>query len=84
MKFLEMKDKVSIITPCFNSAEYISDCIDSVVNQSYQNWEMIIIDDNSSDQSVKLIKKKKSSEDRIKLIELKENVGSAMAAPQVI
>ena len=40
---------------------------------------MIIIDDNSSDQSVKLIKKKKSSEDRIKLIELKENVGSAMA-----
>jgi teichuronic acid biosynthesis glycosyltransferase TuaG len=79
MKFLEMKDKVSIITPCFNSAEYISDCIDSVVNQSYQNWEMIIIDDNSSDQSVKLIKKKKSSEDRIKLIELKENVGSAMA-----
>ena len=66
MKFLEMKDKVSIITPCFNSAEYISDCIDSVVNQSYQNWEMIIIDDNSSDQSVKLIKKKKSSEDRIK------------------
>ena len=79
MKYLEMKDKVSIITPCFNSAEYISDCIDSVVNQSYQNWEMIIIDDNSSDQSVKLIKKKKSSEDRIKLIELKENVGSAMA-----
>ena len=65
-----MRDKVSIITPCFNSAEYISDCIDSVVNQSYQNWEMIIIDDNSSDQSVKLIKKKKSSDDRIKLIEL--------------
>ena len=61
MKYLEMKDKVSIITPCFNSAEYISDCIDSVGNQSYLNWEMIIIDDNSSDQSVKLIKKKKSS-----------------------
>jgi len=79
MKYLEMKDKVSIITPCYNSAEYISDCIDSVVNQSYQNWEMIIIDDNSSDQSVKLIKKKISSEDRIKLIELKENIGSAMA-----
>ncbi len=74
-----MKDKVSIITPCFNSAEYITDCIDSVVNQTYQNWGMIIVDDNSSDQSVKIIKKKKSLEDRIKLIELKENIGSAMA-----
>ena len=51
MKFLEMKDKVSIITPCFNSAEYICDCIDSVVNQSYQNWEMIIIDDYSSSEN---------------------------------
>ena len=53
MKYLEMKDKVSIITPCFNSAEYINDCIDSVVNQTYQNWEMIIIDDNSSDHKCK-------------------------------
>ncbi|RPG52902.1 MAG: glycosyltransferase family 2 protein [Flavobacteriales bacterium TMED84] len=79
-----MKDKVSIITPCFNSAEYISDCIDSVVNQTYQNWEMIIIDDNSSDQSVKLIKKKKSTEGRIKLIELEENIGSAMARNEAI
>ena len=84
MKYLEMKDKVSIITPCFNSAEYISDCIDSVVNQTYQNWEMIIIDDNSSDQSVKLIKKKKSTEGRIKLIELEENIGSAMARNEAI
>ena len=79
-----MKDKVSIITPCFNSGEYISDCIDSVINQTYQNWEMIIIDDNSSDESVKLIKKKKSSEERIKLIELKKNIGSAMARNQAI
>ncbi len=42
---------VSIITPSYNSSEFISQTIDSVINQSYQNWEMIIIDDCSHDKA---------------------------------
>ena len=40
-----MKKKVSIITPLYNAERYISETIDSVLNQSYTNWEMILVDD---------------------------------------
>ena len=43
--------KVSIILPAFNAEEYISDAIDSILNQTYIGWELIIIYDKSSDQS---------------------------------
>ena len=46
-----MSELVSIITPCYNSEKFIEECITSVLNQSYQNWEMLIVDDNSSDNS---------------------------------
>ena len=46
-----MSELVSIITPCFNSEKYLDECITSVINQTYQNWEMLIVDDNSSDNS---------------------------------
>ena len=46
---------VSIITPCYNSEKYITDTIMSVLNQEYRNWEMIIVDDASDDQSIDII-----------------------------
>ena len=46
-----MNELVSIITPCYNSEDYLDDCIASVLAQTYQNWEMLIVDDNSSDNS---------------------------------
>ena len=46
-----MSELVSIITPCFNSEKFLDECISSVINQTYQNWEMLIVDDNSSDNS---------------------------------
>jgi len=49
------KDLVSVIMPNFNSREYIEDSIKSVINQSYNNWELIICDDGSSDSSNDLI-----------------------------
>jgi glycosyltransferase involved in cell wall biosynthesis len=46
-----MKDLVSIIIPLFNAEEYVSDAINSVIHQTYSNWECIIIDDGSTDNS---------------------------------
>lgn len=69
--------KVSIITPLYNSEKYIADAIDSVLEQSYTNFELIIIDDCSKDNSVKAVKS--YTDVRIRLICLKENKGAGIA-----
>ena len=46
---------VSIITPSYNSERFISDTINSVIEQTYDNWELIIVDDASYDQTPKII-----------------------------
>ena len=70
---------VSIITPSYKSKKYIGDTIASVKKQTYSNWEMIIVDDCSPDDSVIFIKQLIADDSRIKLISLKYNVGAAMA-----
>ena len=79
-----MSELVSIITPCYNSEKFIEECITSVLNQSYQNWEMLIVDDNSSDNSSILIKSYSKQDDRIKPIFLNDNLGPAMARNKAI
>lgn len=49
------KPKVSIITPTFNHERFIAECIDSVINQTFNDWEMIIIDDGSTDSTPDII-----------------------------
>ena len=46
---------VSIITPAYNSARFLADTIKSVINQSYQNWEMIVVDDGSDDNTTRIV-----------------------------
>jgi len=70
---------VSIITPSYNSSEYIAETIKSVMAQTYHNWEMIIVDDVSSDSSLYTIQKYRNKDSRIVLIELNENSGAAVA-----
>lgn len=72
-----MENKISIITACYNSEPYLPDTIQSVLNQSYQNWEWWIVDDCSSDKSVEVIQS--YDDPRIHLVSCKENVGAAKA-----
>jgi len=70
---------VSIVTPSYNCSKYISQTIESVLNQSYKNWEMIIVDDCSTDNSIEIIERIIGDNSKIKLIKLGVNVGSAQA-----
>lgn len=70
---------VSIIMPSYNSSKFIEESIESVLKQTYTNWELLIVDDFSKDESVELISLYSKKDDRIKLFLLNENVGAANA-----
>lgn len=70
---------VSIITPVYNCEKYIGQTIDSVISQTYENWEMILADDNSPDNSAKIIAEYAARDSRIKYIKLPQNGGAALA-----
>lgn len=74
---------VSIITPSFNSEKFISDTIRSVKNQTYQNWEMIIVDDGSTDNTVSIIEEF-LHDNRIQLHRLDKNSGTGVARNKAI
>lgn len=69
---------VSIVVPCFNLAKYLPETLNSVLHQSYTQWECIIVDDGSSDDSAAIAKIYASRDDRFKLISL-ENGGVSRA-----
>lgn len=73
-----MNALVSIITPTYNSAKFIAETIQSVQNQTYSNWEMIIVDDGSSDETKSVVKQIQETEPRIHFIEQIQNVGPAI------
>jgi len=71
----ETQALVTVITPLFNAEKYITETIESVINQTYQNWEMIIVDDFSSDNSRNIVKKYEIKDSRIKLMKSESNFG---------
>ena len=72
-----MEKLVSVITPAYNASEYIGETIESVLNQSYTNWEMLIVDDCSKDNTVEIVSKYSEKDNRIKLLKHTENQGVA-------
>jgi glycosyltransferase involved in cell wall biosynthesis len=70
---------VSVITPTYNAEAFISETIDSVRAQSYENWEMILVDDASSDATVNILKEYAAKDTRIKVHKLQTNSGAAIA-----
>jgi len=72
-------DKVSIIMASFNSEKYIVKALESIINQSYKDWECIIIDDFSDDNSVKIIKNCIRSDKRFYMYSNKKNIGAGQS-----
>lgn len=69
---------VSIITPSYNSANYIIDTIESIINQTYPYWELLITDDCSTDNSVEIIANYTVKDSRIKLLKTEKNSGAGV------
>lgn len=73
-----MRPLVSIIIPVYNSASFLPECLDSIINQSYKNLEIICINDGSTDNSLSIIKKYARSDKRIKYY-TQQNKGQSSA-----
>lgn len=73
-----MEKKVSIIVPVYNVSKYISKCLESLINQTYLNLEIILIDDNSTDNSLEICKEYEKLDSRITVFH-KINGGAASA-----
>ena len=76
MKYAET---ISIIMPSYNGANYIGETIESVLNQTFSNWKLYIIDDCSSDNTPNIIKRYASLDERIILISNTKNLGPALS-----
>ncbi|MCI9582925.1 glycosyltransferase family 2 protein [Clostridiaceae bacterium] len=72
-----MNELISIVMPVYNSERFLSEAIESVQRQTYKNWELILVDDASTDNSAGIIEAFSKGENRIKYILLSENRGAA-------
>ena len=72
-------NKVSIIMPSYNAAKFIAAAIQSVIEQTYSNWELLITDDCSKDDTINIIKKFQEIDNRIQLFSTGKNSGAAVA-----
>lgn len=73
------EELVSIITPVYNCSKLLPKTIECVINQTYKNWEMILVDDCTPDNSAEIIKKYADKDSRIKYFKLDKNSGAAIA-----
>ena len=84
MQKIKDNNLVSIIMPAFNSEKTIVNAIKSVINQSYKTWELIIINDCSSDNTLEVINKYAVNHFNIRLINLNKNYGAGYSRNQGI
>lgn len=70
---------VSVITPSYNSADFIRQTIDSIISQTYKNWELLITDDCSTDATEKIVTEYTQKDKRIKFFKLTKNSGAGIA-----
>ena len=69
------KEKVSIIVPMYNAEKFIGKTIESVLSQTYENWEMLIMNDVSTDNSLAVASEFVKKDKRIKIVNTEKNVG---------
>ena len=71
--------KFSIVVPIYNVEDYIEDCVNSVLFQTYSNFELILVNDASPDLSLSIINRLSESDSRIKIIDKQVNEGVSLA-----
>lgn len=81
---MSKEDLVSIIMPLYNASNYIGNTIKCIQAQTYCNWELIVVDDLSTDNSAELVSKFASQDSRIKLFKQNKNQGAAMARNRAV
>ena len=69
--------KISIIIPLYNAKKYIGTCLDSVIRQTFQDFEIILIDDASTDGGLQFVGQNYSSEPRLKILQHSKNLGES-------
>lgn len=74
-----MNDLVSIVIPVHNAEKFISDTVASVKSQTHKNWELILVDDGSTDKSLELLRDYEEKLENVKVVHLEESVGAARA-----
>lgn len=70
-----MSERISVVMPVYNSAYFLKESVESVLKQTYKDFEFIIIDDQSNDDSLGVIKEYAAKDERIRIIENKKNLG---------
>ncbi len=74
-----MNEKVSIVVPVYNAEKYIEQTVQSVLAQTYSEWELILAENGSTDQTAEKLKEIESRDERIRVLFLGDNVGAAKA-----
>ena len=72
--------EVTVLTAVRNGERYLPETIDSILNQTFQDWEYILVDDDSSDRTVEIVQNYQAKDNRIRLIQLSERKGPFGAA----
>ena len=78
-KAINNSSLVSIIVPVYNAEKFIKDTIKTVIDQTYENWELLLVNDCSTDKSVEIIKDYQQKDKRIKLFSNPKNSGAAVS-----
>lgn len=84
IKMNYIKDLVSIITPLHNGEDFVEKTIKSVLSQTYKNWELIVIDDCSSDQGLLIVDNYSKNDSRISIFQNNKNSGPAISRNKAI
>lgn len=77
-------DMISVCIPTYNGQKYIRECIDSVLAQTYKNYEVVIIDDSSNDETLKIIEEYSSKNEKIRCFYNSNNLGLVLNWNQCI
>ncbi len=84
MSYVSKESMVSIIMPAYNCEDFIAETIDSIIKQDYQNWELLAVDDFSTDNTGNIVKKYALNDSRIKYFRLEKNSGAAAARNRAV